>query len=79
MITSNGSYAIISALSQPSEIAKNIGDFLVQHAVLLDVVSGMIFLVSREFAGKIRQNMVEPTFRAACKAAVIHMFDTEIP
>jgi hypothetical protein len=29
MITSNGSYAIISALSQPSEIAKNIGDFLV--------------------------------------------------
>jgi hypothetical protein len=51
----------------------------VQHAVLLDVVSGMIFLVSREFAGKIRQNMVEPTFRAACKAAVIHMFDTEIP
>jgi hypothetical protein len=55
------------------------GETLVQHAVLLDVVSGMIFLVSREFAGKIRQNMVEPTFRAACKAAVIHMFDTEIP
>ena len=29
MITSNGSYAIISALSQPSEIGEDIGDFLV--------------------------------------------------
>ncbi len=40
---------------------------LAQHAVLLDVVSGMIFLVPREFAGKISKIWSSPHFGPPAK------------
>ena len=53
MIASNGSYATISALSQPSEIGEDIGDFLVRGAVWGELVCGKTFPDLRDFSGNI--------------------------